>query len=1225
MDRFDGRPEALVDYCFAEISEVAAQVSIRWESIASTIRLDGQKHKKHRGMIETLDKKSRGKVMAWGQTRKTGTGIEYPHLTFNHNVLGSSVWNGYDALADLYKLHGGQIEDETEHQKWKQAQLAKAEARKKAQAEAERLEREAAALVEAERAAYEQAWFRGGRVEFQAKQRGVIITAAVEVIGEEDGSAPYFQAKQISDIAPLFRMQRMRDHHGEFTAIPLFDINGDFRGLQRLYADKKLQGAGVNMDGAHCIIGDLEEARRIYAVEGFATGASVYLAEQVLGNRVAVIITLSVGNLPKVLQQYHKRHPSKRIHNAADNDQWTRAGNAGVLAALEIHREYQHPATLPDFSALGAEALAEFKAKRKGPTDWNDYHCLFGLKATAKALRARSMLKAEADWFTYRLQCLPHSGEKAERAAMGAVSAGMMLVPIKHSSAEVIERVIDALPEGFDFNLHRIKRWALTLARAKMQEAQELRGFTAKALAKPNVQHLKLPGVRAAHGGIELPDHIADLVESLEGFVIVRAPMGSGKTEKLIAPIMANAPKAGYIAHRISLLDDAACRLKIQHYQQVIAVEMPYVSHLACCVNSLTNPKFYNEDERSWFTTVDTLCIDEASQVIRHTTTGPVESPVRVLDALLDAMASAKRVLLCDADANDAVIQLCEEAAPGRPITILEVDGSMEHVTVKFGDHETTWQKSLDLMLAGHRVMVASDSAEDAKKLAAMVKEKRPEAKLLLVHKDSKADPQVEAFLANPSAEAARYEILIYSPAISSGVSMTLPHFQHHIGLFTGNTVGPSDAIQMLRRDRTARHYLIGIGHSTALRETNRETIFRGLIAADELACEYEETSEDIILRRQKTAFDELYLSCLATENRAKNSFANNLLLMLHADGYVVERVATDEDLAKVSRKNRKQAGQLVFSHRMDLIESVETPSDEEFAKLDRMEIRSERESAQIDRYQIEHQLGVQQITADDVAFYDDRGISKVVAMELLQATEEQALAFDKAQRKAKVTLTKSRFKTAGRAFLRETFETLGIDIATGSGTFSAAACRALLGKIQATPASLERYNALRLGKLVPAAGKKCCATTVVKSILQRLGLGVQKRASNGQNLYQINPEHWEFIMGYVTNRAAIGVHSLTTHEPASTHQPKPAQAQASGSDTLQSGVIAPDLKYHLKLRSEIYAAARRSFKPIGTTLAQLVEGLAPEVAEGFAKPGANGKLIGFTLAYAQRLQQARQ
>ena len=146
-----------------------------------------------------------------------------------------------------------------------------------------------------------------------------------------------------------------------------------------------------------------------------------------------------------------------------------------------------------------------------------------------------------------------------------------------------------------------------------------------------------------------------------------------------------------------------------------------------------------------------TLCIDEASQVIRHTTTGPVDSPVRVMDALLEAMASAKRVLLCDADANDSVIRLCEEAAPGRPITIIDVTGSMSHITVTHSDTDTVWQKALDLILAGNRVLVANDSAESAKKLAALVLEKRPETKLLLIHRDSKSDPSVDAFLADPA------------------------------------------------------------------------------------------------------------------------------------------------------------------------------------------------------------------------------------------------------------------------------------------------------------------------------------------------------------------------------------------------------------------------------------------------------------------------------------------
>ncbi|MFG9891775.1 hypothetical protein ACG3PV_32170, partial [Pseudomonas aeruginosa] len=86
-----------------------------------------------------------------------------------------------------------------------------------------------------------------------------------------------------------------------------------------------------------------------------------------------------------------------------------------------------------------------------------------------------------------------------------------------------------------------------------------------------------------------------------------------------------------------------------------------------------------------------------------------------------------------------------------------------------------------------------------------------------------------------------------------------------------GNTVGPSDAVQMLRRDRTARHYVIGIGHTSAQRETDREKIWRGHMKADEVACEFEETSEEIILRRRKTAFDHLYLATVTAENAARN------------------------------------------------------------------------------------------------------------------------------------------------------------------------------------------------------------------------------------------------------------------------------------------------------------------------------------------------------------------
>lgn len=1241
-ERFRSDPHSLLDYCYAEIEAVAADAFIRWSSVANAIQLDGQKHRRGRSKIEATEARYNGKLMVWGQIKQAPSGLRFPHITFNNNAHDKPVtWSGYSSLVELYKREGGTVSD-SRHEQWLRQQAERAAERERKREAAEREAREQAAREQAEKDAYEQAWFRGGRVEFERLHKGQPVTGFVEVLGEEDGSAPYLQAKQVGEIAEHFRMQRFRDHHGEFTAVPLFDIHGEFQGVQRLYADKKLQGTGVKMDGLHCIIGDLDSASRVYSAEGFATGASVFLAERSIGRQVAVIVTFNVGNLLKVLRIYKRLRPALRIVNAVDNDQWTRAGNAGVLAALEIHREFEHWGVAPDFAELGEEAIDGFRAKYKGPTDWNDYHVAFGLKATAKALRSRDTLKAERDAFDYWLQRVAHSGAGAERTAMTAVSTGMLLVPIKYSRRTVVRQVLAALPAGHQFNRHKINSRASWIARLKLKQAQELRGFSDAALAKPNVQYLKVPGVRASHGGTELPPHLADLVQSLEGMIIVRAPMGAGKTEKLIAPIMREASKAAYVAHRISLLDDAATRLGIQHYREVVASEIRDVSHLACCVNSLTHPKFYNLDERSWFTTLDTLCIDEASQVIRHTTTGPVEAPVRVMDALLDAMASSRRVLLCDADANDSVIRLCEEACPGRPITIIEVTGRNDHIRIDHADDEAVWQHTLDLILAGKRVLMANDSAESAKKLAALVAEKSPATRLLLVHKDSKADPAVDAFLAAPNAEAVKYDVLIYSPAISSGVSITTAHFQHHIGLFSGSTVGPSDAIQMLRRDRTARHYLIGIGHTNTQRETDREALFRGLVGADEILCQFEETEDTISLVRKKTAFDELFLLSACSENLAKNSFANNLLLMLYADGYQVNHLALDPQLAKDSRANRKHGGELVFARRLELIDSVQTPDDERASQLRHMEARSEEEAAELDRYTMETQLGVSEITPDDVAFYDDGGIGRVVAFELLQSTEAQAIAYDQAQRAARVTLTKHRFKTPQLQFLQQVFGQLGLDRQTGVGEFSVEGCRRVLESIMQSQASLELYNALRVGRHIQWGAKRVCPTSVVQSILQRLGLRVAKRKSNGSNFYSINQEDWGFMAHYVENRVAIGVHSLTTHEVGASHEAKPAvepvedpvadleelapaaaAAQAPAApdrDTLQYGCVDTDEKYPLALKEQIYAVASRCFKPVGISLARIVEALSLEVVRDFVREGADQERIRWTLTYANRL-----
>lgn len=1262
QERFNSDPYNLLSCFEAEIAAAAADVSIKWSSISNAVRLNGARLKTYsKTKVVALETRYNGKVAVWGDLKETTptnpnhSAIAYPFLTFTNNVLGSSTWSGLDALLNLWKRERGLQPSEAEAKRLaqQQARQAEREARRAAEEAAEKITAE---RIYNERMAYERAWLTGERGEFEYEgtrtdNTTYVAKGFIEVLGDEDGTAPYLVKKQISDIASRFQMKRMRDRHGIFTAVPLLDIHSNFLGLQRLYDDKKLQGNGVKMDGAHCVFGDLETADIRFAVEGFATGASVYLAELEAKKNVAVVVTFNVGNLVKVLQTYARFYPAWRFHNAADNDQWKTSGNAGLLAALEIHRELQHPGIVPQFD-LDEDAKAAALESGKGPTDWNDYHVMYGLKATSKALHARdNVYRAQKDWFTYCLQRVELSGRFAEKAAKMAINAGMLLVPIKHSEAHVITTVLSKIPKSAPSEItHKLRTLAQWIGRQKLNQAKQLRCFTPEALRKPNVQYVTVQAVpHPIHGGPMVPGHLAELIGSLAGAVILRAPMGSGKTEEVIAPVLQAATKGAYIAHRVSLMDDAAARLnltpdgfkaekQVDHYKWVMQSHMPYVSHLVCCVNSLTASKFYNAEERSWFTTLETLCIDEASQVIRHTTTGPVDGRVKVMDSLINAVAAADRVLLCDADANDTVIEFCEMARPGQTITVIEVVGQNTAIRVDHGDDEAVWQMAINEVVAGRRVLIANDSAESAKKMAALLENMAengeiPAPKMLLVHSEVKADPDVEAFLSNPKDEALKYDVLIYSPAISSGVSMNKPHFERHFGLFGGNSVGPSDALQMLRRDRTARHYVIGIGHSSAQRETNPEVMYRGMLVAEDLVCQIENTPEEYRITRKKTAFDKMFLSTVALENKARNNFANNLLLMLEGEGYQVQRLdlgGAEDDLADASRENRKFAGELVFSKRMALIDSVSTPTEEEFLKLNRMELRSESESAQVDRFHIEHQLCVDEIRADDVDFYDNRGIAKIVALELLQSTEEQAKAYDLAQRKARVVLTQHRFKTSAQSLLVKVFETLTIDRKTGAGVFTSEQCRAVLELIKSNQDTLDLYNTLKLGRYVPTLASKVCATTLVKSILERLGLATKKHKSNGRNLYTINDKHWTFVMGYVQRRAAKNVHSLTTHEHESTHSPlmAPEEPQATAPaglieqyrDTLQCEGVSTDLKYPLNVAERLFAVASACDLPHGTPLARLLGALRPDVAQRCIEPGVDMTSVKWTLGYAAKL-----
>lgn len=177
------------------------------------------------------------------------------------------------------------------------------------------------------------------------------------------------------------------DKHGRFIALPIIDFYGNFKGLQKIYDDPKIDKKftyGLEKMGHFILLGKLTQLTNvIHTVEGYTTGKTVQLATD-----EPVVCALDAGNLLPVAQTFRHHYPDKFIINHCDNDQWKEweinpqtgqyKGNTGVTKGIKVTKLVQATFhTIPQFDGLDTSNL---------PTDYNDLYQLAGLEEVRRQL-----------------------------------------------------------------------------------------------------------------------------------------------------------------------------------------------------------------------------------------------------------------------------------------------------------------------------------------------------------------------------------------------------------------------------------------------------------------------------------------------------------------------------------------------------------------------------------------------------------------------------------------------------------------------------------------------------------------------------------------------------------------------------------------------------------------------------------------------------------------------
>lgn len=227
----------------------------------------------------------------------------------------------------------------------------------------EKIEQEIKEWSKEERDEYRQKMLDQQQAAEKAKQEAtdICIDKAQKIWPtlQDSGVNEYLNRKQVKGFGVRFCAGKL--------VVPVYN-NGQLVSLQWIQPDgEKMFMTGTPKKGAYFYIGKRRDKTDVIAiVEGYATGASVYMA-----TGWPVFVAFDAGNLEAVALQVRQKYETARIVICADKD----SSGVGQAKANQAAKAVDAEVALPKFASSDTES-----------TDFNDVHVKLGIDALTSQL-----------------------------------------------------------------------------------------------------------------------------------------------------------------------------------------------------------------------------------------------------------------------------------------------------------------------------------------------------------------------------------------------------------------------------------------------------------------------------------------------------------------------------------------------------------------------------------------------------------------------------------------------------------------------------------------------------------------------------------------------------------------------------------------------------------------------------------------------------------------------
>mgnify|MGYP000048739224 CR=1 FL=1 len=1090
-----------------ELSALAASVGIDWQAVYHRIAFNGRPLK---GRIE-LEPRYKDKVFVVASEKdfkhKGEVVGSYPIITFKTFKHGgeSVVFNGLNTA----RAHFESILGRTSTIASKVAKVDTSAIIARVQAKKQRQEKE-----DAKNQAYKD-------------KRLADFDALFKTLPHEVGDHAYL-VKKFGHLAPqaalLLDMRRDNDALGDYIAYALYGQNSRVCGYQRIYAEIP-KGREDNKDfigktgGAFAIVGDPSTiSGRAYIAEGLSNAITFTLAEN-----KACFVALNAGNLEKVVP-FVRREYANNITMLADNDRKSLAdnGNIGVFKALKAI----------DYKGGKDDYLIIPPCNEAINWDFNDVltsHA-FDLEAVRLVIQNKdNRRKKNIDPMQHKIECIELMKKNQREEAVNKLLDYAVAVAPMRSLDKSLERISKQLGDDWQEFIGSRLDWIYKIYNKKKDSVKQLFSFTDKlplflamqSTIKENAYYLLHNALNAPMGSHCI---YADNRQMGEGKTLFMAEIA--KLAKLIKGV-----RVGYIAHRVTLIENSAARLGLENYQNLKPHNMPDVQHMAICANSLAS--WYFSD---FFTDCDVLFIDEIKQVLEHIAIGSFDNRERakVLEIIKTAIKNAKLVICADADLDQKTLDFLKSCnKPIRQIASSVNNAPSVDKTVIYSDLSTIRDKAISSVLEGKNTLIqCSTKAETESLRLIFLGHGLNDADILMVNSDTKAEQKEALFLKDPDAYLTEYQsrVVLASPTISSGFSIERPYFQGVYLLQTG-ILTPTVIMQTSARYRLAKVIYIGFEDNKNRPEptTEQQKVLGDILIKKRLQLAIDPTTDLLKGNIQGTPFDTLRYKVATQHDESLKDYNNKTLLCFEAKGYTVQPLAVEElseiDYTKTSKNARKavKAQRIGEIMQADIIDAKTADQYERKANT-----TTRKEKRELERYKITQQLATSEPSFDDVEFWEDNGLKKIHLFEILQSDKEACIAFDSQQELIQKNLTLQTKAFAKNGLLNAVFESLGLDPKTGKGSFGH-------DKAVNTLTQLSKYDnemaALGLGNFEKV--NDGYAVRTINNLLKKLGLQTAKGGKNSARRYSISEAAWQTMATYAENRKRQKINVLDLNKAA--------------------------------------------------------------------------------------------